>query len=333
MLSADKALQEQKLKNEKNIRDLILIVAAIGLLLAIVIINNINRKRRQIQFQKNQIDLQKLAVEKAYQELQATQTQLVQREKMASLGELTAGIAHEIQNPLNFVTNFSELSVELLQEIQEGPLGELPESRRKEMMKMVAQLMENLEKISHHGKRADAIVKGMLQHSRTSTGKKEPANINALAEEYGRMAFHGFKLKNSSFEADLHLDLDPDAARVNIIPAEIGRVLLNLLNNAYYSIFEKAKQQREKFLPAIWVSTHNTAHGIQLKVKDNGMGISPKNLDKIFHPFFTTKPTGEGTGLGLSLSYDVITKAHGGQLTVRSQEGEFAEFIILLPFS
>ncbi|HSZ35035.1 MAG TPA: ATP-binding protein, partial [Puia sp.] len=264
-------------------------------------------------------------IEKSYVELKATQSQLIQSEKMASLGELTAGIAHEIQNPLNFMNNFSEVNKELLMEMKdEIEKGNIPE------VKSIAEnVISNEEKINHHGKRADAIVKGMLQHSRTSEGQKESADINALADEYLRLAYHGMRAREKSFNAEIITDYDQTIGYMNIIPQDIGRVLLNLYNNAFFAVAEKKKQQHENYEPAVSVITRKTANNVEIRIKDNGNGIAGKILDKIFQPFFTTKPTGQGTGLGLSLSYDII-KAHGGEIKVETKEGEFTEFKILL---
>jgi signal transduction histidine kinase len=263
-------------------------------------------------------------------ELKLTQEQLVQSEKMASLGELTAGIAHEIQNPLNFVNNFSEVNTELIDEMQEA----IHKGDLQEIMTIAGDIKANEQKISHHGKRADAIVKGMLQHSRISSGIKEPTDINALAEEYFRLAYHGLKAKNKSFHVSMNTELDKHIGKINIIPQDIGRVLLNLYNNAFYAAPLPPKggfpNPQDRHEPAVWVSTKKMGDKIIISVRDNGPGIPQKILDKIFQPFFTTKPTGLGTGLGLSLSYDII-KAHGGELKVETKEGEGAEFIIQLP--
>ncbi len=258
--------------------------------------------------------------------LKSTQSQLVQSEKMASLGELTAGIAHEIQNPLNFVNNFSEVSTELLDEMK----TELNKGDADEAKAIADDLKQNLEKILHHGKRADAIVKGMLQHSRTSSGQKELTDINALADEYLRLAYHGLRAKDKSFNATMKTDFDESIGNVNIIPQDIGRVILNLITNAFYAVSEKQKQNIVGYEPTVTVTTKKVANKVEVKVKDNGNGIPQKVLDKIFQPFFTTKPTGQGTGLGLSLSYDIV-KAHGGELKVETKDGEGAEFIIQLP--
>jgi ligand-binding sensor domain-containing protein/signal transduction histidine kinase len=264
-------------------------------------------------------------IEKAYTELQSTQFQLIQSEKMASLGELTAGIAHEIQNPLNFVNNFSEVNKELLIEMKD----EIQKGNIEVVNEIANDVIGNEEKILHHGKRADAIVKGMLQHSRTSSGVKEPANINALADEFLRLAYHGLRAKDKSFNATMKTDFDESIGNIDIIPQDIGRVILNLITNAFYAVTEKKKQNGVDYEPVVSVSTRKTNGEVKVSVKDNGNGIPATLLDKIFQPFFTTKPTGEGTGLGLSLSYDII-KSHGGELKVETKEGAGTEFIIIL---
>ncbi len=279
---------------------------------------------------------QKDELEHALEELKNTQTQLIQSEKMASLGELTAGIAHEIQNPLNFVNNFSEVSAELLDEMQE----ELNKGNKDEVFDIANNIKLNLEKIIHHGKRADGIVKGMLQHSRASTGKKEPVDINALADEYFRLSYHGLRAKDKSFNALLITDFDPIAGIINIVPQDVGRALLNLFTNAFYAVAEKKKNQPgdsfKIYEPTVSVKTKKIvlpsgSASVEIRVWDNGGGIPQKVLDKIFQPFFTTKPTGKGTGLGLSLSYDIIAKVHGGELKVETKENEYTEFIVILP--
>ena len=259
-------------------------------------------------------------------ELKETQSQLIQSEKMASLGELTAGIAHEIQNPLNFVNNFSEVSTELVDEMND----EINKGNLEDAKQIAQDLKQNLEKINHHGKRAGDIVKGMLQHSRSSSGVKEPTNINALADEYLRLAYHGLRAKDKSFNATMKTDLDETIGNINVIPQDIGRVILNLITNAFYAVAEKKKQLPEGYEPTVTVSTKKENDNIFVSVKDNGNGIPQKVLDKIFQPFFTTKPTGQVTGLGLSLSYDIV-KAHGGELKVETKEGEGSEFVISLP--
>jgi signal transduction histidine kinase/ligand-binding sensor domain-containing protein len=269
---------------------------------------------------------EKEKVEYTLSELRTTQSQLIQSEKMASLGELTAGIAHEIQNPLNFVNNFSEVNKELLLEMKD----EMQKGNVKEACEIANNIIENETKINHHGKRADAIVKSMLQHSQLSAGKKEMADINAIADEYLNLAYHGLRAKEKSFNAKLNTDYDKTIGNIFIIPQDIGRVLLNLYNNAFYAVNEKAKLKIEGFEPALWISTKKLKNSVELRVRDNGGGIPSKVLDKVFQPFFTTKPTGQGTGLGLSLSYDII-KAHGGDLKIIAKEGEGAEFLIQIP--
>ncbi len=277
---------------------------------------------------------QKESLEKALEDLRDTQTQLIHSEKMASLGELTAGIAHEIQNPLNFVNNFSEVNNELFLELKE----ELDKGDIEEVKAIAADIEQNLQKISHHGKRADAIVKGMLQHSRSSGLSKELTDINALADEYFRLAYHGLRAKDKSFNAKLNSEFDENAGSINVISQDIGRVILNLITNAFYAVDEKRKSGLEGYEPTVTVSTKRIAateeeeEQLQVSVKDNGSGIPQAVLDKIFQPFFTTKPTGQGTGLGLSMSYDIIT-AHGGEFRVETKEGEGSEFTILLPVS
>ena len=259
--------------------------------------------------------------------LKRTQAQLIQSEKMASLGELTAGIAHEIQNPLNFVNNFSEVNAELIEELeQEIEKGNLDGARS-----IAKDIRENELKINHHGKRADSIVKGMLQHSRSSSGQKELADINALADEYLRLAYHGLRAKDKSFNAKFETQFDNNIDKINIIPQDIGRVLVNLINNAFYAVGEKKKMSTNGYEPSVAISTKKVSDKIEIRVRDNGNGIPQKVLDKVFQPFFTTKPTGEGTGLGLSLSYDIITKGHGGELKVETTEGEGTEFVIEIP--
>ncbi|MBS1533278.1 MAG: GHKL domain-containing protein [Bacteroidetes bacterium] len=264
-------------------------------------------------------------------EIRAGQARLIQSEKMASLGELTAGIAHEIQNPLNFVNNFSDVNQEMLEELKAE--SEKPKAERDEQLEieLINDLLENERKINHHGKRADAIVKGMLQHSRTSSGQKEPTDINALADEYLRLAYHGLRAKDKDFNAELIINLDDKLPKISVIPQEVGRVLLNIINNAFYAVQQKAKTAEPNYKPAVEVSTTQQNGSAIVSVKDNGNGIPDAIKDKIMQPFFTTKPTGEGTGLGLSLSYDIIVKGHGGSINVETRENEYTEFTILLP--
>ncbi|HEX6890674.1 MAG TPA: ATP-binding protein, partial [Chryseolinea sp.] len=274
-----------------------------------------------------QLEQAKERVEATLAELKATQSQLIQSEKMASLGELTAGIAHEIQNPLNFVNNFSELNTELLDELNyELSAGNLQSAKG-----IARDIKENEQKINHHGKRADVIVKGMLAHSRTSSGQKELTDINILCEEYLRLAYHGIRAKEKSFNAKFETNFDPILPKVNVVAQDIGRVILNLINNAFYAVSEKAKNTEGKYQPTVTVSTSTEKGKVEIIVRDNGVGISEAIKEKIFQPFFTTKPTGQGTGLGLSLSYEIITKGHGGELKVESTEGEGSAFIIDLP--
>jgi C4-dicarboxylate-specific signal transduction histidine kinase len=273
---------------------------------------------------------QKEELEKALVELKTTQAQLIQQEKLASLGELTAGIAHEIQNPLNFVNNFSDVSAELLEELKAGVIQKLPASEKKHADEILSGLTQNLEKITHHGKRADSIVKSMMQHSRSGTSHAEPTDINALADEYLRLAYHGLRSKDKSFNARLHTEFDNKIGKVQVVPQDIIRVLLNLYNNAFYSIQKKKKELGNAFSPGVDVCTKLLGKMVELRVRDNGTGIPGDILEKIYQPFFTTKPAGQGIGLGLSLSYDII-KAHKGELKAETKEGEFAEFIINLP--
>ncbi|MDQ3843737.1 MAG: ATP-binding protein, partial [Bacteroidota bacterium] len=271
-------------------------------------------------------------LERSLKELKATQTQLIQSEKMASLGELTAGIAHEIQNPLNFVNNFSEVSTELVEELKEGSLKALKNRNGSEVERLISSLSQNLQKINYHGRRADAIVKSMLLHSRKSTGEKELTDINKLIDEYLRLAYHGMRAKDKNFTITLHTDFDSGIDKISIVPQEIGRVLLNLFNNAFYAVQEKKRKVKDTYEPVITVSTKQFNGRVEITIWDNGLGIPQNVLDKIFQPFFTTKPTGQGVGLGLSLSYDII-KAHGGEIKVEPKEGEGAEFIIHLPYN
>ncbi|MDE3184264.1 MAG: hypothetical protein KGM16_12675 [Bacteroidota bacterium] len=279
----------------------------------------------------NKLEEAKGKIETTLTELKATQAQLIQSEKMASLGELTAGIAHEIQNPLNFVNNFSEVSAELVDEMN----IEMDNGNNEEAKLIAHDLKENLEKINHHGKRAGEIVKGMLQHSRSSTGVKEPTDINALADEYLRLSYHGLRAKDKEFNAIMKTDFDESIGKINIIPQDIGRVLLNLFNNAFYAVNEQKKKNLISYEPTVTVRTslnpplEGREASVLITVSDNGNGIPQKVLNKIFQPFFTTKPTGQGTGLGLSLSYDIV-KAHGGEIKVETKEGEGSAFIIQL---
>ena len=279
-------------------------------------------QERTVELQKQKDELQE-----TLQELKTTQAQLIQSEKMASLGELTAGIAHEIQNPLNFVNNFSEVTAELIEEMEE----ELNKGDKEEAVAIAADIKQNLEKIMHHGKRADGIVKGMLQHSRASSNVKEPTDVNKLADEYLRLAYHGLRAKDKSFNAELVTRFGEGLPQANLVPQDIGRVLLNLFNNAFYAVKEKQKINGAEFKPMVEVTTIQKGKSLEIMVRDNGTGIPDDIKEKILQPFFTTKPTGEGTGLGLSLSYDIVVKVHSGKIDVKSKQGEGSEFKISLP--
>jgi two-component system, NtrC family, sensor kinase len=297
----------------------------------------------ELEQKRKAVEEANAALSRSLEELKAAQAQLIQSEKMASLGELTAGIAHEIQNPLNFVNNFSEVSAELLDEMKD----ELAMGNKQQAIDLAGDVKQNLEKILHHGKRADAIVKGMLLHSRSSSGVKELTDINALADEYLRLAYHGLRAKDKSFNATMKTDFDSSIGLINIISQDIGRVILNLITNAFYAVSApKPPKGGLPYEPTVTISTRKISHTpppsnthrigdlggdiVEISVRDNGSGIPQSILDKIFQPFFTTKPTGQGTGLGLSLSYDIV-KAHGGELKVETKEGEGTEFIISLP--
>jgi signal transduction histidine kinase len=306
--------------------------AALTSLCIILWIINRNRKKlnqaNKILKQKNVVIAdEKANTERALYQLQDTQAQLIQAEKMASLGELTAGIAHEIQNPLNFVNNFSEVSVELLNELKE----EIDAGNKEDVLAIANDLTQNMDKIYLHGKRADSIVKSMLEHSKAHTGHKEPVNIDKLADEFLRLAYQGWRVKDKSFSAELLTNFDENLPLVNVVPQDVGRVLLNLFNNAFYAINQKAKIAGDGYRPTVSVAVKREADQIKIIVKDNGTGISEHIKDKIMQPFFTTKPTGEGVGLGLSLSYDIVVKAHHGHFDVQTIAGESTEFIITLP--
>ena len=310
-------LEKERVLYQNKVRTYALLSGVtIFVLIAIILYRN-NRQKNKA----NQV------LEQTLTNLQSTQTQLIQSEKMASLGELTAGIAHEIQNPLNFVNNFSEVNTELLVEMKtEMDKGNLDDAKA-----IANDVIVNEQKINHHGKRADAIVKGMLQHSRSNSGVKEPTDINALADEYLRLAYHGLRAKDKSFNATVNTDFDNSIGNINIIPQDIGRVILNLITNAFYAVTDRKKLMEPGYEPTVTVSIKKINNIVEIKVGDNGKGIPVNVIDKIFQPFFTTKPTGQGTGLGLSMSYDIVTKGHGGELTVTTKEGEYTEFRILLP--
>ncbi len=313
-------VEKEKTLYQNRLRTYILI-AGLGmfLLIALILYGNNRQKHRS-----NKV------LQKTLADLKSTQTQLIQSEKMASLGELTAGIAHEIQNPLNFVNNFSEVSMELIEEIKSEKLKAKRDRNDKLENELLDDITQNLQKISHHGKRADSIVKGMLQHSRASSSVKEPADINKLAEEYFRLAYHGLRAQDKSFNAELITGFDASLPLVSMVPQDIGRVLLNLFTNAFYATRQRQKTEKG-FMPAVKLSTAKNGDFIEVKVWDNGTGIPDSVKEKILQPFFTTKPSGEGTGLGLSLSYDIIVKGHNGKIDVDSKEGEYSEFIISIP--
>ena len=340
----DERIRQQEMeKAKKDYRDRLTrygLLAGLAIFLVTAIIlwrNNWNKQKAYglLKEQKRETDIQKEKLEMTLGELRSTQAQLIQSEKMASLGELTAGIAHEIQNPLNFVNNFSDVNKELLIEMND----EIDKGNLSEVRSIAKDVIDNEEKINHHGKRADAIVKGMLLHSRSSSGQKEPTDINALADEYLRLSYHGLRAKDKSFNATMKTDFDSSIGKINIIPQDIGRVVLNLINNAFYAADEKKKQignglptgasAQAGYEPTVSVSTKKANGKVEIKVSDNGNGIPQKVLGKIFQPFFTTKPTGQGTGLGLSLSYDIV-KAHGGEIKVETREGEGTIFTIVL---
>jgi two-component system NtrC family sensor kinase len=318
-----KEIQAAKVAYQNRLRQYAFIAGLVILfLIAYFFYRNNQREKRARQLLQNKNEV----IEQTLSDLKSTQAQLIQSEKMASLGELTAGIAHEIQNPLNFVNNFSELNIELVDELK----TELKTGHMQLANEIAGNLKDNEQKINYHGKRADAIVKGMLQHSRASSGQKEPTDINALADEYLPLAYHGFRAKDKSFNAKFETDFDLTIGKLNVVPQDIGRVLLNLINNAFYAVSEKKKQLNGTYEPTVSIITKKIEGKVEIHVKDNGNGIPQKLLDKIFQPFFTTKPTGQGTGLGLSLSYDIV-KAHGGEIKANTKEGEGSEFIIQLP--
>jgi len=345
----DKKQAQQQIEKEKedrrnSVRQILLFAFLLGF---ITIATTFFIAYKREQKGKNLVNMQKKEIETTLSELKSTQAQLIHSEKMASLGELTAGIAHEIQNPLNFVNNFSDVNRELIEELK----NEKSNLKSEEQHEILNDIDQNLEKISFHGRRADAIVRGMLQHSRTSSGQKELTDINALADEYLRLAYHGLRAKDKSFNAKLETDFDPSVGRINIVAQDIGRVILNLINNAFYAISDKAKLQSSNlptpqgvlrtgeadYDPQVIIQTKRmggktNGERVEISVSDNGNGI-PKNIvDKILQPFFTTKPTGEGTGLGLSLAHEIV-KAHGGELKVETKEGEGTKFIIVIPIT
>ncbi|RSK40850.1 histidine kinase [Hymenobacter perfusus] len=285
---------------------------------------------RMVAERTSSLTLQTEELQHALEELRTTQAQLIQSEKMASLGELTAGIAHEIQNPLNFVTNFSDVSAELVMELEEEQ--QRPERDQELEAELLADLKQNLQKITHHGQRAASIVRGMLEHSRASTGERQPTDLNVLADEYLRLAYHGLRAKDKSFNATLTTDFASPLPKIEAVAQDLGRVLLNLFTNAFYAVQKRKEQGETGYAPTVRVATRALpGGGVEVRVHDNGTGIPETVRQKIFQPFFTTKPTGEGTGLGLSLSYDIVTKGHAGTLAVETEEGQGTEFIVTLP--
>ena len=335
LLEKNRQLQAQKAARQRwQLLGLLAGLVGVVLIVALLLRNIFLKQRanRRLNEKNNEIATHRDTLGRTLTELQATQNQLVQREKMASLGELTAGVAHEIQNPLNFVTNFSELSGELVAELSDELAQEpLPEARRRTLDELLQALTQNQAKISEHSHRADRIVKSMLEHSRASTGQRQATNLNALADECLRLAYHGWRAKHKEFNATLTTQLAPGLPPVSAVGQDLSRVLLNLLTNAFYAVAKKSQQATPAYRPEVCVQTRLCGTAVQVQVRDNGTGIPAALREKIFQPFFTTKPTGEGTGLGLSLSYDIITKGHGGTLTVESQEGEFTLFTITLP--
>jgi two-component system NtrC family sensor kinase len=332
-------IEQEKVLYQNKIRAYAMLAGlAVFMLIAFLLYRN-NRNRQKANIILSQ---QKEELQSTLSELKSTQSQLIQSEKMASLGELTAGIAHEIQNPLNFVNNFSDVNTELIEEMK----SELLTGNTEEALAIANDIADNEQKINHHGKRADAIVKGMLQHTRSNSGVKEPTDINALADEYLRLAYHGLRAKDKSFNATMKTDFDESIGMINVIPQDIGRVILNLITNAFYAVSTSTPKSPKgdlPYAPTVTVSTKillpplggagaNQGLRVAISVTDNGPGIPAHILDKIFQPFFTTKPTGQGTGLGLSLSYDIV-KAHGGELKVETKEGQGTEFTIILPIS
>jgi signal transduction histidine kinase len=310
--------------------------AVIFLVIAAILWRNNRNKQRDyalLQEQKQETENQKSKAETTLKELRATQAQLIQSEKMASLGEMSAGIAHEIQNPLNFVNNFSELNAELIRELKEGLSHEILSAEANKLSSDVLKnLEENSKKIAHHGKRADAIVKGMLQHSNLDAAKKELSDINELIREYLKFCYHSYRIKDKNFNCGFENHLDADPADIYVVPQDLGRVLLNLFNNSFYAMAAKKKEQSD-YNPILKLRTMLIENCFEITIRDNGPGIPDKIREKIFQPFFTTKPPGQGTGLGLSLSYDVITKEHGGTIGVESKDGEYTEFVIRLPLN
>ena len=325
LLTKERQLRDQEADRQRQL------LAALGgwvvlLLVAAFFLIRANRARKRANGQLND---QKQALQETLSELKVAQRQLIQSEKMASLGELTAGIAHEIQNPLNFVNNFAEVSAELVTELSEE--AHRPDRDGELEKELLADLGQNLQKITHHGHRASAIVKGMLAHSRSVAGQKQPIDLNALTKEYLKMAYHAMQTKVPTFEATLSTDFDADALPIPVVAQEIERVLLNLFNNAFYALCQRQQAEGSTYQPVLSVRTKQMPNALIISIRDNGMGMSEKVKQKVFQPFFTTKPSGEGTGLGLSLSYDIITKSYGGTIALDTEEGQFTEFTITLP--
>ena len=327
-LSFNEALHQQELEvTRKQYKNQVTLYAVFGLASLFLLIGIILYRNNKVKQKANVLlKTQKDKLESTLKTLEATQAQLVQSEKMASLGELTAGIAHEIQNPLNFVNNFSEVNKELIGEMR----TEMNKGNVAEAKSIAEDIESNEDKILFHGKRADSIVKGMLQHSRSSSGVKEPTDINALADEYLRLSYQGIRARDKLFQAETKTDFDASIGSVPVIPQDIGRVLLNIINNAFFAVNEKKKSAGDPYEPTVLVTTRKKDSSIWISVRDNGNGIPQKLVEKIFQPFFTTKPAGQGTGLGLSLSYDIV-KAHGGRIIVNTEEGKYTEFVIQIP--
>ena len=330
-------IEEKQARFESQVRQVALLSGlAVLLVLSLILWRNNRRQRqanallstlnKQVGQQKDELTHQRDDLSRTLADLRTTQSQLIQSEKMASLGALTAGIAHEIQNPLNFVNNFSEVSAELVDEL----VDELDKGDPAEARAIASDLSQNLQKIALHGQRAASIVKGMLEHARTSTGERQPTDLNDLADECLRLSYHGLRAKDNAFTCALVTDFDPALVEIEVVAQDIGRVLLNLFNNAFYAVAQKQKQSLPGYLPSVSLRTQHTEEHVEIRVRDNGMGVPEAVKGKIFQPFFTTKPPGEGTGLGLSLAYDIITKGHGGELKMETQQGAFTEFVITL---
>jgi signal transduction histidine kinase len=334
---SQKQIEVDLLNQQKRNQRSIMISLAIISILAMIIVSNLLRNNRQkkkayeiLNLQKQATEEQKTKAENALSELKSLQKKMIHSAKMASLGEVTAGIAHEIQNPLNFVTNFSELNVEILDEMRAVFIDKLEAADKVGANEIMDDLAENLKKINEHSKRADAIVKGMLQHSRSTTGEKKLTDINALVDDSLRLSYHGLRAKNKGLIINVKTDFDKSAGEVSVVPQDMSRVILNLCNNAFYAVNLKKQTADSDFQPTVLVTTKRSGEKIKISVKDNGNGIPQKILDKIFQPFFTTKPTGQGTGLGLSLSFDIV-KFHDGELKAETEEGNFTDFTIELP--